>query len=153
MTPLKIIFEDESFILIFSNNPEAVVQSANHKSSVIYEIQEVRPIPETTLDNPIEECTITFSDGLLLKCSMLRNDIHDARFNNSILDCERTFNTEINTLSVMENVLDNRLQAAYAVVNHLPNKKLRLTMHKEYLKLKGAYVSAMEAMLDRFIHE
>jgi len=152
MVSLRIIFYDGSFVRVFVRKPELFESQAIDSCSSVECVEpDETNIPEGSKP---EECTITLIDGTRLTCSMLRTEMDSAaKVVTAIIDCERTYNTEILELATREEVIDMKLKSVAAIINNVPDKAFRLKLHRKYLSLKLSYAMDMEAMVETFINE
>lgn len=148
MIPVKVTFVDGSTMRVFVRQPEAFGQQAADTCTTIHSIEELPGVELLPTDKMVE-CTLTLKDGIRLTCSMLEQDMDNAKAEcAAVLDCEIVYTEQLLELATIETVLDERLKGAYAVINNIPNKLRRLKLHREYLKRKSGYVASLEALID-----
>jgi hypothetical protein len=84
-------------------------------------------------------------------CKIAKTDMPKALYIKEIIDCDTSNIMAYANLAKQENELDTRFAAASLVINNLPDLDTRLYLHKEYMKRKSAYVSAVESLIDQVI--
>lgn len=151
MTPIKIIFRSKESLTVYLDDPDSFSESIqNLKPPEILQF-EYDPADYVKTHPELQEVKLTLQSGAIMLCQIAKTEMSKARYIEEIADCD-TCNTMIYAaLAKQENALDVRFVAASAVINNLPDLDTRLHLHKEYMKRKQAYVSAVEALVDGVI--
>lgn len=149
MTPIKIIFMSHETITVYSDDPGAFTDSV--LSSKPPEIKQIEYVDDAADIPELTEVKLTFQSGAIMLCNIAKAEMPKAQFIREIQDCDTCNIIIYAKMGKQETELDVRFTAASAVINNLPDLAVRLHIHKEYMKRKQAYVSAIEALVDGVI--
>ncbi len=147
MTPIKIVFQSNESIIVYSDDPggfsESVLSSKPPEIKQLEYVDEVvEPLPE------LAEVTLTLQSGAIVLCHIAKAEMPKAQYIEEIVDCGTSNTIAYGNMARQEVELDVKFAAASAVINNLPDLDARLHLHREYMKRKQAYVSAVEALVD-----
>lgn len=149
MTPIKIFFQSKEFITVYSDDPDSFAESVLSKKppeiKLLEYVDEAVDLPE------LSEVKLTLRSGAIVLCSIAKTDMQKAMYIKEIERCDTSNIIAYGKLANEEAELDLRFTSASAVVNNIPNLDTRLRLHREYMKRKQAYVSAIEALVDGVI--
>ena len=152
MTPIKVTFKSGNTITAYSTDPDSFAQS----------VADIAPPEITNLDYEkwvdsklqvpeLQEVTISLKSGAIIMCEIPKEDLPKLSWVDEIDDYSETTAIAYARLLKTEGDLDARFTSVTAVINNLPNLKVRLHLHTEYMKRKAAYVAALEALVDSVI--
>lgn len=151
MTPIKIVFQSKESLVVYSDDPASFYESViNTKAPEISRI-EYSDIGHLKTHPKLQEVKLVLQSGAIVLCSMAKTDMPKAQYIKEIKDCDTCNIITYAKLAKQETDLDVRFMAASAVINNLPDLDTREYLHKEYMKRKQAYVSAIEALVDGVI--
>lgn len=149
MTPIKIVFISRESITVYSEDPDSFAESVLSKKppeiKLLEYVDEAVDLPE------LSEVKLTLRSGAIMLCSIAKTDMQKAMYIEEIEGCDASNIIAYGKLAKEEAELDLRFASASAVVNNIPNLDTRLRLHREYMKRKQAYVSAIEALVDGVI--
>lgn len=148
MIPIKVVFQSGEHLTLYAEDP-------NQFSESLLEIKppEVRhlEIVEETEIPELAEIRFSLRSGATVLCHLAKAEVPKAQYIEEITDCEPCTTMTYAKLAKQEADLDARFTASSLVINNLPDLDVRLHLHKEYMKRKQAYVSAIEALVDGVI--
>ena len=98
------------------------------------------------------EVSIGLADGKVLLGLVTDADFKHIETLTGIQSFQKTHLISYAKMNVEERAIDAQLVAASLVLNNLPDSDVRHTLHKEYIRRKRAYASAMEALIDGVIN-
>ncbi len=147
MTPIKIVFMSNETLIVWSADAAAFTESVlAAKPPEIRHLEyadvPVNDVPELT------DVKLTFASGAMVLCQLPTDQLPKARYIPEIVECDVTNVIAYAKMGREEAALDARFAAASAVINNVPDLEVRVHLHKEYMKRKQAYVSAVEALVD-----
>lgn len=148
MTSIKIVFQSSESLTVYSDDPNSFSESVlNVEPPEIkaLEFASADPVPE------LAEVKLTLRSGAIVLCQIAKGDMPKAHYIDAIVDCATCNDITYAKLGKQEAELDARFTAVRGVINNLPDLAVRLHLHKEYMKRKQAYVSAIEALVDGVI--
>ena len=145
MTPIKLTFQSKASLTVYSEDPNAFCDTFTDSRPP--EIADVE-LGETDQLPKLQEVRLFLRGGLSILCYIAVTDIAKAEFIEEITACTNTRIMTYGNLMKYEAELDDRFTAVCAVINNIPDLDTRHDLHKEYLKRKSAYVSAVEALID-----
>lgn len=150
MTPIKIVFQSSESLVVYSDDPDAFADSVlNTKPPEIKELEYTDKAEEALPE--LQEVKLTLRSGAIVLCNIAKAEMPKAQYIEEIADCDTCNTIAYAKLGEQEAELDARFEAIRAVINNLPDLDVRLHLHKEYMKRKQAYVSAIEALVDGVI--
>lgn len=150
MTPIKIVFQSSESLIVYSDDPGAFADSVlSQKPPEIKELEYTDKAEEALPE--LAEVMLTLQSGAIVLCSIAKAEMPKARYIEEIADCDTCNTITYAKLGEQEAELDVRFAAVSAVINNLPDLGVRLHLHREYMKRKQAYVSAIEALVDGVI--
>lgn len=148
MTPIKIVFQSKESLVVYSNDPYSFSESVlSTKPPEITRLEygDIEAHPE------LQEVKLTLQSGAIVLCKIARTEMPKAQYIEEIAECDVCSVITYAELAKQEAELDLRFAATSAVINNLPDLDTRLYLHKEYMKRKQVYVSAIEALVDGII--
>jgi hypothetical protein len=150
MTPIKIIFQSRESLIVYSDSPIQFQESVFEMKppeimNVLFSDDANAEIPE------LQEVKLVLSSGSSILCHIAKKDVAKADFIEEITECQPSNLLVYTKLLREETALDERFTASKLVINNVPDLVVRVSLHKEFLKRKAAYVSAVEAMVDGVI--
>ncbi len=151
MTPIKIVFKSKECLVVYSDDPSSFSESIREKTPP--EIIQVEYSDIGHLKSPpeLQDVMLTLQSGAVILCKVAKTDMSKAQYIEEIADCDVSNVMAYAKMGQQETELDARFASASAVINNLPDLDTRLHLHKEYMKRKQAYVSAVEALVDGVI--
>ena len=151
MTPIKITFQSKESLTVYSDDPTSFSESVhNAKPPEIIRV-EYSDIDHLKSHPELQEVKLTLQSGAIMLCEMAKAEMPKARYIEEITDCDTCNTIAYARLVERETKLDARFAATRAVINNLPDLDTRLHRHKEYMRRKQAYVSAIESLVDGVI--
>ena len=151
MTPIKIIFQSKESLVVYSDDPESFQESVlNTKPPEIMRL-EYGDIDHLKVHPELQEVKLTLQGGAIMLCKIAKTEMPKAEYIEEIVNCDVCNAITYAEMAKQEVELDLRFAAASAVINNLPDLDTRLYLHKEYMKRKQAYVSAVESLVDGVI--
>ena len=151
MTPIKIVFQSKECLVVYSDDPSSFSESIREKTPPEIVNIEYSDIDHLKTHPELQEVMLTLQSGAIILCRMAKTDMPKARYIKEIIDCDVSNVMAYAKMGQQETELDARFASASAVINNLPDLDTRLHVHKEYMKRKQAYVSAVEALVDGVI--
>ena len=149
MTPIKITFQAGETILVYSEDPVGFAESVRAANTP--EIKQMECGDGDLAESELEEVQLVLDSGTCILCYIAKTAVAKADIIKGIAECNASTAMTYAKLVKQETALDERFAAARAVINNIPNLGTRQGLHKEYLKRKQAYVSAVEAIVDGVI--
>ncbi len=150
MTPIKIVFQSRESLIVYSDDPGAFSDSIlNAKPPEIEQLEYVDEAVESLPE--LSEVKLTLRSGAIVLCNIAKSEMAKAAYIEEIEGCDTSNVIAYSKLAKEEAELDLRFASASAVVNNIPNLDTRLHLHREYMRRKQAYVSAIEALVDGVI--
>lgn len=151
MTPIKIIFQSNESLIVYSDDPESFSESVLSAKP-----PEIKQLEYNGFDCPanrpeLQEVKLTLRSGAIVLCNIAKTEMPKAQYIEEIEDCDTCNTITYAKMGQQEAELDVRFAAASAVINNLSDLGVRLHLHKEYMKRKQAYVAAIEALVDGVI--
>jgi len=146
MTPIKIVFVSDEHLTVYSDDPSAFSASVHNANPP--EIKEIEYLNEADKTPELTEVKLTLRSGAVVRCCLAKEDMPRAQFIREIVDCDTSDTITYANLARQEHDLDTRFSAVSAIINNIPDLDTRLYLHKEYMKRKQAYISAVEALVD-----
>ena len=151
MTPIKITFQSNETITIYSEDPMGFAESVGkvytpeirHMEYVDTDCKE--PEPE------LQEVQIVLDSGTCILCYIEPKLVAKADVITGIAECNESIAIAYAKIVQQEAALDERFVSARLVINNIPDLHTRKGLHEKYLKRKAAYVSAVEAIVDGVI--
>jgi len=149
MKPIKIVFMSKEFITVYSDDPDSFAESMLGKKPP--EIKQLEYIDEVVETPELAEVRLTLQSGAIVLCNIAKSDMPKAEYIEEIADCNTSNMIAYGKLAIQEAELDVRFAASSLVINNIPHLDTRLHIHREYVKRKQAYVTAIEALVDGVI--
>jgi len=151
MTPIKIVFQSKECLVVYSADPESFSESIlSTKPPEIMRV-EYGDIDHLKVHPELQEVKLTLQSGAIMLCKIAKTEMPKAQYIEEIVDCDISNVMAYTELAKQETELDLRFAAASLVINNLPDLDTRLYLHRQYMKRKQAYVSAVEALIDGVI--
>jgi len=151
MTPITLVFQSRESITVYSTNPAAFQESIlTTRPPEIMDVQysDIGHLEETP---ELQEVRLSLGSGASILCHIAKTDVAKADYIEEITDCSVTHILVYTELMKQEVELDERFKAASLVINNIPDLDVRVDLHREFLKRKSSYISAVEALVDGVI--
>jgi len=153
MIPVEIKFRGGEVLNIFSTKPAEFAASVEEVSPP--EIESLSYSLDTNASEPtpddLQETKITLESGGIIVCYVSKSIRDKIHFIEGVESVEDSTIIAYAKLAKEEQALDERWGAVQNVMNNIPDKKLRLYLHKEYLKRRRAFVAVVEALIEGVI--
>jgi len=151
MTPIKITFQSNETILVYSEAPAGFAESVSAAHTP--EIRQMEYGDTDVTVSELQEVQLVLESGTCILCYIEKTAMAKADFITGIAECNTSLAMAYAKLAKQEADLDERFAAVRAVINNIPDLDVRKDLHTEYLKRKSAYISATEALVDGVIRK
>jgi hypothetical protein len=149
MTAIKMVFQSGEHLTIYAEDPSVFSDSLLELKPP--EIRYLELTDEDVVTPELVEVRFSLKSGAIVLCHLAKTEMPKARYIQEIVDCGPCTTMTYAKIVEQDAGLDARFTAASNVINNLPDLDTRLYLHKEYMKRKQAYVSAVEALVDGVI--
>lgn len=149
MTPIKITFQSNETIIVYSEDPDGFAASIQNANTP--EIKQMECSDIETAEIELQEVQLVLESGTCILCYIEKQAMARADFITGIAECNISLAMTYAKLAKQEGELDERFESVKAIINNIPDLETRKGLHTEYLKRKTAYVSAIEALVDGVI--
>ena len=149
MTPIKLTFQSNECIMIYSEDPVGFAESVGAAHTP--EIRQMEYGDSDVAESELEEVQLVLESGTCILCYIEKATMAKADFIAGIAECNASTAMAYAKMVKQEADLDERFGACRGVISNIPDLDVRLHLHREYLKRKQAYVSAIEAIVDGVI--